>query len=383
MKRIIGLLLGAVLALAPVTAITDEAPVVIKVQEEDGSPSGWVYGLKVTNGQLTINADGTASLNFGTATGDISAVGDGASGAVFTADGAGNTLYFEGSTADDYEIALTAADPGADYTITLPATTGTVYVSGGTDVSLGDGGTGASLSDPGADKILFWDDSASAVTWLSVSTGLSVSGTDLTASLGTAVDTSEITDDTILAADLDATNTEADNDIVTYDSASGGFTFNIPSEIITAGTNLSWSGATLNVDDAFLVNNANDVTTGTITMAGVILEGGTYDTTLQAGTPTASVTYTLPGADGTSGYLLSTNGSGTLSWSQVGDSAIAAGAVDGGSGGEIADNTIDANDLAATLTFADGDLINLGGITMSASTDEGLVRRSLEFDQGI
>lgn len=77
----------------------------------------------------------------------------------------------------------------------------------------------------------------------------------------------EIADGTITAALLDATNTEADNDILTYDSASGGFTFNTPSEIITAGTNLTWAGAQLDVDDAFLLNNG-DVGTGAYDFGG-------------------------------------------------------------------------------------------------------------------
>lgn len=56
------------------------------------------------------------------------------------------------------------------------------YAPGGTDVALADGGTGASLVDPNADRILFWDDSAGAVTWLTAGTGLSISGTTLSAS---------------------------------------------------------------------------------------------------------------------------------------------------------------------------------------------------------
>lgn len=56
------------------------------------------------------------------------------------------------------------------------------YVPGGTDVALGDGGTGATLSDPNADRILFWDDSAGQVTWLTASTGLTITGTSITAS---------------------------------------------------------------------------------------------------------------------------------------------------------------------------------------------------------
>jgi hypothetical protein len=59
--------------------------------------------------------------------------------------------------------------------------TANLYVAGGTDVALADGGTGASLADPGADRIMFWDDSASATAYLEASTGLSISGTTLTA----------------------------------------------------------------------------------------------------------------------------------------------------------------------------------------------------------
>ena len=39
----------------------------------------------------------------------------------------------------------------------------------------------------------------------------------------------------------------------------------------SAGTNISLAGTTFNVDDAFLVNNADDTTTGTITMANLII----------------------------------------------------------------------------------------------------------------
>ena len=64
-----------------------------------------------------------------TETGDISAVGDVATGPAF--DGtAGNLLQFEGATANGFETTLTAVDPGADFTLTLPAVTGTVYATG-------------------------------------------------------------------------------------------------------------------------------------------------------------------------------------------------------------------------------------------------------------
>lgn len=48
-------------------------------------------------------------------------------------------------------------------------------------LSLAKGGTGAALTDPGADRILFWDDSAGAITWLTVGDNLSLTATTLSA----------------------------------------------------------------------------------------------------------------------------------------------------------------------------------------------------------
>lgn len=42
----------------------------------------------------------------------------------------------------------------------------------------------ADLADPNADRLLFWDDSAGALTWLTAGSGLSISGTTITASGG-------------------------------------------------------------------------------------------------------------------------------------------------------------------------------------------------------
>ena len=60
-----------------------------------------------------------------------------------------------------------------------------IYHPSGTDIALADGGTGASLVDPNTDAIMFWDDSASAVTWLTPTGRVFISGTtfDTTAGL--------------------------------------------------------------------------------------------------------------------------------------------------------------------------------------------------------
>lgn len=49
-------------------------------------------------------------------------------------------------------------------------------------LSLARGGTGVSLADPGENKILFWDDSAGAMSWLTVGANLSITDTTLNAS---------------------------------------------------------------------------------------------------------------------------------------------------------------------------------------------------------
>jgi hypothetical protein len=75
-----------------------------------------------------------------------------------------------------------------------------VYRVSGTDISLADGGTGTSLVDPNGDRIMFWDDSAGAVTWLQIGSGLSVTGTTITSIAGIG-GTTGATDNAILRAD--------------------------------------------------------------------------------------------------------------------------------------------------------------------------------------
>jgi hypothetical protein len=84
---------------------------------------------------------------------------------------------------------------GTKYVMLSPtgAFVDTLYRSGGTDVALADGGTGASLADPGADRVMFWDDSAGAVTWLTMGTGLTITGTTLDSAGGALTLASTVT----------------------------------------------------------------------------------------------------------------------------------------------------------------------------------------------
>lgn len=124
----------------------------------------------VTNGNVVIRPDGTGAVVLG---------GNATQPAPLQ--------FLEDSDNGTNYIAVTAPSSiAANYTITLPAFTGTLYISGGTDVSLDDGGTGASLTDPGADRIMFWDDSAGQVTWLTAGTGLTITGTTIDAAAGSS-----------------------------------------------------------------------------------------------------------------------------------------------------------------------------------------------------
>ena len=66
--------------------------------------------------------------------------------------------------------------------------------------------------------------------------------------------------------------------------------------------------------------NIGSSTSGTTNINGALALKGSSSgaVTLQAASAAGSVTYTLPSSDGTNGYALVTNGSGTLSWAAAG-----------------------------------------------------------------
>jgi len=168
------------------------------------------------------------------------------------------------------DVVLVTYD-GADMEmITVPRVSSGYFYAGGSDVPLADGGTGASLSDPGTDRIMFWDESANAVTWLSAHSGIAISGTSLSLShLGiealTDPDADRILfwDDTAGATDWLSTGTglaisattlsfshlgleslsdpNADR-ILFWDDSAGAAAW------LALGTGLSMSGTTLNAD---------------------------------------------------------------------------------------------------------------------------------------
>jgi hypothetical protein len=155
------------------------------------SPTAGVSSVNSRNGSVTLVSTDLTMTNTSRVVGRKSASG-GASEEMTLSE----VLDFVGSAAQGdllYRGASTWTRLGAgtsgQFLKTLgaganPAWDSPAYSPGGTDVALADGGTGASLSDPNADRIMFWDDSAGAVTWLTAGSGLSISGTTMTATGG-------------------------------------------------------------------------------------------------------------------------------------------------------------------------------------------------------
>lgn len=113
--------------------------------------------------------------------------------------------------------------------------------------------------------------------------------------------------------------------------------------------------AALNFDKstASLSLGTASVTTGKL----AFYNGATANaTTIQAGSASAAVTYTLPTADGTNGQALITNGSGALSWTTVASGlTVGTTAITGGTSGRILyDNAGTLGEKAVTGT---GDVV--------------------------
>jgi hypothetical protein len=220
----------------------------------------------------------------GVVPGDISAVGDVVNGAAFTQTNGydGNALYFEGSSGSlEYEVLLTAGDISADQTVMLPNNSGTLallsdihdpvtLLSNGYDyISLTDqqlvlsqidlatdvtgtleisqGGTGA-VNAPGA-RIN-----------LGLQIGVDVQGYDANTSLlGQSIESSEITDDSILAEDLNAIAAPIDTQVLTYDATFNEFRW-LSQDSLNAGTLDS-----LDSLDFLRSNESDNYTSGTLT----------------------------------------------------------------------------------------------------------------------
>jgi hypothetical protein len=103
--------------------------------------------------------------------------------------------------------------------------------------------------------------------------------------------TTAIGDDKITEAMLKAVNAAADEDILTYEATTGDFEYQTPSETITAGNNLTWTGTTIDLDAAVvLATGSIKDSSGTVTLGGT---GNTNNETLTLNCETTANTIAM------------------------------------------------------------------------------------------
>ena len=251
----------------------------------------------------------------------------------------GLTLTFEGAGTNAHETTLTVEDPDGDRTITLPNATGTVVLKDTTDTL-----TNKTLTAPTMTGTAIAAD-------LDISGDVDVDGTLETDALtigGTTL--AEVISDTVGA--MVGSNTES-GITVTYDDSDNTLDFTVG----TLNQNTTGSAATLttarniagqafdgsaaitiastdlsNTSAIALLTASQTMTNKTLTSPQINTQvdflaraearfqdasGGQYVALEAPATVSSNVTFTLPAADGTSGQVIKTDGSGALSFTDV------------------------------------------------------------------
>jgi hypothetical protein len=169
-------------------------PVLASVEEADGSPSITnPTTLRVDQGDgfvLTEPSSGVARLDLAAVPNSVLAnstvtvtAGTGLSGGGAIALGGSATLNISTVPVANGGTGLTTGTSGGVLAYTAAGTLASSGALAAKAVVLG-GGAGAvptSLTDPGADRLLFWDESADSTAYLTVGSGLTITGTTITA----------------------------------------------------------------------------------------------------------------------------------------------------------------------------------------------------------
>jgi hypothetical protein len=245
----------------------------------------------------------------------------------------GTSITFEGATADSFETTITATDPTADRTITLPDVTGTVITTGNlsditnigvfTSTITMEGSTAndfeltLSAGDPTADRTITFPDATGTVALTSDITVTAASTTTLTnKSISLATNTITGTKAEFNSAMSDAdfatisgsetlTNKTLTTPVISS-ITNGAATLTLPTSTGTiALTSDIAAGIVTETGTQTLTNKTltSPVVSGlTLSDSGIVIEGSSADaheTTLTVTNPTADRTITFPDETGT------------------------------------------------------------------------------------
>ena len=217
-----------------------------------------------------------------------------------------STIRMEGSSADDFELTLSAGNPTADRTITFPDETGTVITSGnfGAITSL----TSPSISSPTISGLIISDSSIvlEGTTANDFETTLTV--TDPTADR--TITFPDVTGTVITTGNLSSINSlGVMSSIVFEGSTDDEFELTLAGGDPTADRTVSFpdAGGVVVVDTATQTLTNKTLTSPqvsglTLTDASIILEGSSpdnFETTITVIDPTADRTISIPDATGT------------------------------------------------------------------------------------
>jgi len=246
--------------------------------------------------------------------------------------GTAGSLSFEGSTANTFETTLAVVDPTADRTITLPNISGTVITTGDTgtvtstmllDGTIVDADVNASAAIAYSKLATLTSGNILVGSSANVATSTAVTGDVTISNLGVTAIASGV----IVNADINASAAISGSKIV---AATTGVVGAVQLSDSTSTTSSVLAATPTAVKAAYdLADAALPKAGGTLT-GNVILDNqvdarfreatanGTNYVGFQApATIAADVLWTLPATDGTAAQVLSTNGSGTLSWASA------------------------------------------------------------------
>lgn len=151
------------------------------------TPAGITTFVALTDGPGTMAGQGGKGIRVNAGATALEYYTLTASGTVTSVTGTTNRITITGTPTIAPVVDIAATYVGQTSITTLGTVgTGTWNAS---NISLAKGGTGASLVDPNADRLMFWDDSAGAVDWLTPGTTLAVTTTTIDVADGSITNT--------------------------------------------------------------------------------------------------------------------------------------------------------------------------------------------------